>query len=141
MSNDPCLLSPKTIPVSTELQTLMQNSGFSNNSNRTTYLRFTNSRKQTFTSTEYTRQIRTIDYFISTIDERMGKVNFYFLDKGISYAVIEEYQHIQKENHILEVIAKNAIIIPANEIKGKLICMEIAGKIYVTSAPNNYEKD
>lgn len=99
-------------------------------------------RYQRFTSKYYTRAKKTIDYFVKTVDDRIGKIVFYFKNKNINYALLEEYSNIENVNQIQKVKATGEyFIIKPTILKTKLIYMKICSDEFVVERPNTIERD
>lgn len=143
-NDDPAtvLLSKKTIKLSATEQSAIFEYGIDDCSEFDIYERFKNNHETIFTSVHYTKARKTIDYVISTIDEQMGAIQFFFKKFGSMFAVIQELVTVQIKDHIIEVCSSEEMtVMPVDKIDKKLIYIEYNKKKFVTSLPNDYEKD
>lgn len=95
-----------------------------------------------FTSVEYTRAKKTVDFFVETIVKKVGKVRFYLKKENKVYALLQEYEIMENTSHghILAVEEKSTIrCVEVDSIVGKFINIKFGFVNYVTSKPNNYE--
>lgn len=71
----------------------------------------------------------------------MGKIKYYIKCKGLIHAVVEIFRPVKTEHHMYEVISTQSIsIFTLEEIKEKLIYIQIGAKEIVCHVPNSYEK-
>lgn len=62
-----------------------------------------------YTSRSYTKAKKTIDYFISFVDNKLGKIEYFFECSNQKYAVISEYVIEKKVDQFIEVTPKTGI--------------------------------
>lgn len=95
-----------------------------------------------YTSTSYTVPKKSVDYFIGLQDEMIGKAMFYYESDGQNYVVLEEFEIIERFDHIFKVAStKRNILASINDIKQKYIYMAVGLHQYISSVPNSYEKE
>lgn len=96
-----------------------------------------------YTSRNYTKAKKTIDYFISVKNDKFGKVEYFFECSNQNYVVISEYVVEKKVDQFIEVKPRTClsktIIKPVNEIIDKYIYMQIGLKEIITKRPNLFE--
>lgn len=96
--------------------------------------------KTIYTSLLYTRQKRSINYFIGLKDGTFGMAKFYLEFEDKVYVVIKEFESIGNINHISKVETTSRIIMaPINDIVVKYLYMKIGLYQYIVSEPNSYE--
>lgn len=97
-------------------------------------------RDELYTSLHY-REINTIDYFVACSNGEMGKIRYFVHCDESIYAVLELFDLVKESEHLREVEPKhNLKIFKINDIKDKLIYMNIFGRKIVSKFPNKYEK-
>lgn len=93
-----------------------------------------------FTSTSYSGAKKTADYFVETVDSRIGKVKFFFHSCEKFYAVIEEYKVNETIDQIRYVTSKASIFVcDAISISDKFIYVNFGTWEYIVLRPNPYE--
>lgn len=93
-----------------------------------------------FTSIIY-KKTKSIDYFAVFANNQMGIINYYVKCNELIYALVEIYIAVENKNHLIEVISKESIsLFLVEDIREKLIYMEIGSKKIVCRIPNRFEK-
>lgn len=93
-----------------------------------------------FTSKNYRKAHKTIDYFILAKNNCIGKVICYFQHCNSNYALIQEFILEKKVDQIMEVRPNGNInITHTSDIVDKLIYMNFGLKHLVVRRPNSYE--
>lgn len=106
------------------------------------YSAYKNSKNVIFTSLKYTRARKTVDYFVKTVDDKLGKVKFFVKINENVFAVIDEYEIIDDDDsigHLLKVTAKQTIYFCEINDLDKLMYIQFGFHHYATSRPNNFE--
>lgn len=100
-----------------------------------------------FTSTNYRKAEKTIDYFVQLNDQTFAKIIFYFkchncFRRSEELAVIESFGLCRMVDHMY-VLEKTNIkkVISVTSIKEKFIYFNIDQNHYATKVPNYFEKD
>lgn len=95
-----------------------------------------------FTSINYSKAKRTIDYVVELENKIVGKVKFYFKFDDKTYAFIEQYRRSDSVQHIHEIVPTNILsVFPAEVIEKKFIYINFPNKHYITNRPNEFESD
>lgn len=95
-----------------------------------------------FTSINYSAAKKTIDYVVEMKNGVVGKIKFYFVFESVFFALLEEYEYVDRVLHIHEIKPKNVESVHATEnIDKKFIYLKIVNKHYVTNRPNQFERD
>lgn len=94
-----------------------------------------------FTSVSLTRAKKTIDYFVCTTDNKIGRVKYYFTDSNEKYALIQEYDVVSHIDHISEVKPKQDILVcNISSICDKFVYVNVfQNKEFVVLRPNEFE--
>lgn len=93
-----------------------------------------------FTSKNYRKAHKTIDYFILAKNDCLGKVICYFQFSDSNYALIEEFVLEKKVDQIREIRPSgNMNVKRTSDIIDKLIYMNFGLKQLVVKRPNSYE--
>lgn len=98
-------------------------------------------------STEYKRAAQTDDTMVQLKDERIGRINLIFKEKGTVSLLLKifEIERVQQFPEHIKKISKNIEdrfeIVPAEDILQKLILITTAKESYVSELPNPYEGD
>lgn len=93
-----------------------------------------------YTSMAY-RVTKSIDYFAVFAKDKMGKIKYYIKYNGIIYAVVEIFCPVKINYHMCEVISKQSLsLFTIEEIREKLIYIQVDAKEIVCRLPNSYEK-
>lgn len=125
-------------------QQAYQNAGAVNFTNRKFVTIFDRIQLQnvTITSQNYTRAIKTIDYFVRLKCGTFGIVKYYLQEGDIIFAMLEIFQTSANIDQFYEVQATQAqIIVEAIEIDKRYCFFQLNGKAYVVASPNGYEKN
>lgn len=93
-----------------------------------------------YTSLLYTRPKRSVDYFISLNDGTIGMARFYFEFDSKIYALIEQFEVIEKIYHKVLKTGEN-ILASIENIDKKFIFMKVGLNQYIVSTPNPYENE
>lgn len=87
------------------------------------------------------KETTAIDYFVEFGVKKLGQIKYFVEFKDSVYAMIEIFIKLKTTDHLKEVITtKSLSLIPAHDIKEKLIYMKIGSKEVACNIPNNYEK-
>lgn len=93
-----------------------------------------------FTS-EYAKEVSTIDYFLEFRIEEIGAARFYFVIDGEIYVFFDIHSIADSTDHLVEIkAAETSKIMNIKEINTKLIYMKIRNREIVTKIPNRFEK-
>lgn len=98
----------------------------------------------TLRGTKYTsrlsKEIATIDYFVSLKNGTVAAICFYFTENFVLYALIDLYEIINSFDHFKHIAIRNEKqIIMIQEIDIKLIYLKFDQNEFVTTFPNRYE--
>lgn len=95
-----------------------------------------------YTSVLYKKAQKSIDYFISFGDEKIGKIKFYFFHNNMEYAMVNVFLQVERKDHIREITDTNeSIVISIENIHEKYIYINVNTKHFVVFPPNKFEKD
>lgn len=121
-----------------------QNISFSDQNGFTIFTRY-KKRAEKYTSVEYSRAKKTIDYFVKINDPivKYGKILYFFVHDNTTFMMIEQFSTIAMEtvNHIYQLVPGEKIVLSAQSIEQKMLYMEVDGKCYAVSPPNRIERD
>lgn len=93
-----------------------------------------------YTSRNYKKATKTIDYFVSFLDGSLGKIKFYFECSNTYFAKIEEFKIDKQIDQVMEVQPLNKVIEkPVDEISHKFIFMQFGLKQMIVKRPNPFE--
>lgn len=131
-----------TVNLSEEDICTLSNFGCQSDRNRgmQTVYRFVLNHGMKFTS-QLSKEIATIDYFVELKNGTIGAVKFYFVNELIIYGFMDKYEkidHLDQFNIIRPSGAHS--IFEVCQIEKKLIYMKMNNKEIITSIPNRYEK-
>lgn len=94
-----------------------------------------------FYSSSAYRDTSFIDYFVSLLNERMGKIKYFIQTETVVYALVENFVEEKRSNHLVEVISTNSFsLFNVSKIGKKLLFLKIGLREIVCDVPNNYEK-
>lgn len=94
------------------------------------------------TSKHYENAKYTIDYFLTSLNEKLGKIVFYIVSDNEEYALLEEYSIVEACDQIKKVkCADKFSIIRVSLLSEKLIYMQVNRDEFVVSRPNRFERD
>lgn len=94
-----------------------------------------------YTSEVYRSAKKSIDYCVQFEDNQIGHIIYYVSFNKVVYALTNVLSVIENSHHFQIVIPSNSILLHRVEnIREKLIYMEIDSKRIVCKFPNNYEK-
>lgn len=93
-----------------------------------------------YTSKRYL-ETKSIDYFVEFSNDSLGTIEFFFMFDGDLHVLYEKFK-IHCENHHLQEVERtsNFAIQKAENIRVKLIFLQIRGRNIVTRIPNHHEK-
>lgn len=92
-------------------------------------------------SSNKSKEISTIDYFILSNENEILCVKFYFAMNSIIYALTEKYSAISVHDQFRQVVpSQTHTIVGMNDVCEKLLYIKIGHKAFVTTLPNRYEK-
>lgn len=129
------VLSPSQIIAIDELSIELKNNVLM------TYMRF-KKRDQIYTCFNYKKPKNTIDYYVELRNGAPAKVDFYFIYKGIKYAMIDVYGEVTKIDQFKQIILLHKKkVISVEEIEKKYNFIQVNLKEYVVLPPNGFEKD
>lgn len=95
-----------------------------------------------YTSTLYTLPKKSADYFVGLTNGIVGKAKFYFESNGDKYVLIEEFDMLDDIGHITAVQpASRNVLAKIDKIQQKYIYLKVGIKQFITSPPNQYEKE
>lgn len=95
-----------------------------------------------YTSLLYSKQKKSINYFIGLKDDTFGMAKFYFEYENKIFVLMREFLSIDNTNHILKVEKTNQIIMaPIDDIVVKYLYMKIGLNEYIVSEPNPYDNE
>lgn len=94
-----------------------------------------------YTSLNYTRPKKTVDYFVKCKGDEMGEVKFFFEFNNIQLMLITIYDKFRQNGQIIEVDRSEDQIIEANLIEDKMIFAPIRGGYFAVKRPNIFGKD
>jgi hypothetical protein len=96
-----------------------------------------------YTSIEYERALKTIDYFIGINDgETIGIVKYYLNVDGVFYCMLDVHNITNCINQFKQVEPLGCLIlVRVNKIASKFLYIKVDSKCYITERPNTYEKD
>lgn len=93
-----------------------------------------------FTS-ELSKEISTVDYFVQLSDEIFGAVRFYTVIDLNVYAVIIIYNVVETIKHFSKIERTDTMqLIKMTDIKAKLLYFKFSRDEYITNFPNKFEK-
>lgn len=96
----------------------------------------------TITSQNYTKAIKTIDYFVRLKCGTFGIVKYYLQEGDIIFAMLEIFQTSANIDQFYEVHTTEArIIVEAIQIDKRYCFFQLNGKSYIVASPNGYEKN
>lgn len=95
-----------------------------------------------FTSVQYKKAKKSVDYFVAFGNGKIGKILFYFFKEKKPYAMINEFLETGKIGHLQEIQNTNEmVVVPVDDIEKKYVHMKVQTRQYVTFLPNSFERD
>lgn len=95
-----------------------------------------------YTSVNYSKAIKSIDYFILLNNGSFGKAYFYIDYCNIQYVFYEEFTTQNTFHHISEVSSTDVCkVVPVEQIVDKFIFLQIGHRNFISLMPNPFEKD
>lgn len=94
-----------------------------------------------YTSVQYKKAKKSIDYFVAFGYETIGKILFYFFHNNTQYAMIDEFSETDRKDHIREIKFTKKSVVRSVDITEKYVYMKINARHFVALPPNNFEKD
>lgn len=94
-----------------------------------------------YTSTNYIRPKKTVDFFVKCKGGELGEIIFFFEFNNMQLMLITMYDKFRQKGQIIEVDRSEDQIIEANLIEDKMIFAQVRGSNFVVKRPNIFEKD
>lgn len=106
------------------------------------HLRYTRGGHTIFTSIEYERAKKTIDYFVGCKDGTIGIAKYYLNIDGIYYCFMNSFEIVSSIHQFDQVAATgNCILIPVQQITEKYVYVSLNWKHFIVGRPKYVEKD
>lgn len=97
-------------------------------------------RRKKFTS-ELSKEISTIDYFVRLNDNSFGMVQFYIVFDSTVFILINLFESIETIDHFIRVKrTSEQKLIKINELSDKMLYLKFGLSEYITNFPNKFEK-
>lgn len=95
-----------------------------------------------YTSQEYERATKTIDFFVGLSDGKMGVVKYYLEIEEAHYLMLHLFNAVSKKDQFIEVKpSSNFVIAPTVAITKKFMFVQPNLNMYAVERPNPYERD
>lgn len=92
-------------------------------------------------TSEQSRDISTIDFFVRLKDNRIAAIFFFTLFDHNLYALINVYESIDTNAHFIKIKrTQTQQVIKINDVSEKMIYLKIGLNEFVTGFPNRFEK-
>lgn len=93
-----------------------------------------------YTSLNYLRSEKKIDYFVDTKGEQFGKIKYFFEHNNMKYAMIKEYKSIHTSYQIIQVTKLDkSFVCRCEEIDNKYIYLKFASTEFIVRPANKIE--